>query len=127
MRKVSDQRLSDAVAKIVSVSISSHIGERQYGNRINLGCPARPHVPSTTCRHSDSDDTGSDDPECATFEFVRRCVRGSDFATLSVPFQTLEISLNFGCMLVANITIFLQSLADDVFELRRHVRIQSDY
>ena len=41
-------------------------------------------------------------------------MRGGDFATLGIPFQTLEISLDLGCVLIPNIAIFFQCLADDL-------------
>ena len=47
-------------------------------------------------------------------------------AALLVPLQPLQVGSNFRSVLVAQISIFLQSLVDDVFQLRRHVRIQSE-
>src|ERR1700756_4035753 len=41
-----------------------------------------------------------------------------------MPLQTLEVGANIRSMLVAQVAVFLQSLVDDVFQLRRHIGIQ---
>ena len=48
-------------------------------------------------------------------------LRGSGIAL-----QTLQIRAHLGGVLVAQITIFFQSLVDDLFQLRWHVWIQAD-
>jgi len=44
-----------------------------------------------------------------------------------IPLQSLQIRSHVGCVLVAQVAIFLQRLVDDVFQLRRHIGIQPDH
>src|SRR5262249_62386150 len=48
---------------------------------------------------------------------------GSGLTALGVPLEPLQIGTNVGGVVVAQITVFLQSLMDDFFEFRRNVRI----
>ena len=45
--------------------------------------------------------------------------------TLRVALQPLQIRSHVGCVLITQIAVFLQSLVDDLFQLGRHVGIQS--
>src|SRR5215472_875410 len=75
MGKASDQGFGDSVAEIVGIGISTQIGERQYGNRINLACFAGAQVPNEDCRQSDGNNaTTYNNPEPAALEgSVRQC------------------------------------------------------
>ena len=45
-------------------------------------------------------------------------------SALEVPLQALQVRPHIGCVLIAQIAVFLQSLVDDLFQLRWGVRIQ---
>ena len=44
-----------------------------------------------------------------------------------IPFQALQIGSDVSGMLIAQITILLESLVDDPFQFSGHVRIQPNY
>ena len=52
------------------------------------------------------------------------CACRKTVSPFGVPLYPLQIRSHVGCMLIAQIAIFLQGLVDDVFQLGRHVVIQ---
>src|SRR5205807_7693776 len=56
-----------------------------------------------------------------------RCRSSWALSALRVAFESLEVSPDVGCVLIANLTIFLQCLVDDLFQLRRGVRVYSNW
>ena len=56
-----------------------------------------------------------------TFEF------GDDGACgFEISFQALQIGAKFGGALIAQVPVFFESVADDLFELRRNIGIETD-
>ena len=60
------------------------------------------------------------DPELATFEQSCQAMLAvaTILAGLSIAFQPLQVGANLRGVLVAQVAIFLQTLADDLFQLR---------
>jgi hypothetical protein len=71
----------------------------------------------------------ADDADLSCAEAESCGLAGGSAATAAllpdpVPLQSLQISPQIGGVLVAEITVFLQCLVNDVFELRRNLRIE---
>src|SRR5579864_2494202 len=62
-------------------------------------------------------------PKVPRVSFIRRCSQSS---RLPITLEPLQIGADVRGVLVAEISILLQTLVDDLFQLRRYVRIQSE-
>src|SRR6266566_520862 len=126
MREAVDQGFGDAVAEVISIGISTHIGEGEHGNGINLRCSVRPHIPRSAYCQSYGGEASGYNPKLSTFELpVRRCICENNSGRLGLAFQTLEVSQQVECVLVTNVAILFQCLVDHPLHLRGHFRVEA--
>ena len=96
LRELGDDVLGHAVAEVLVVFGAAQVLEVEHGDRL-LPPPVRP-------------------PRA-------RIGRRGGLAGVEVPLEALQVGLQLGRALVAQLGVLLERLADDPLELRRHLRV----
>ena len=120
-----DQRFGEPVAEEIGVRVAARVGERQHrdGSDLRRACLGAPEpCPRRRCDHQGRRSCDPIFPGRDFWRNGRQCRHG--FPRFGVALQPLQIRAHVGCVLVAQIAIFLQSFVDDLVQLGRHFGIQ---
>ena len=125
LRQGSDHAFSYAVAEVVGVGVGIGINKGQHGDGVNVARRAIAQE-QPSAHASRKHDEGGQRRDVATAGPDTMRLRCRRFARLAVPFQPLQVGAHLGSMLVAQLAVFLQRLADHPFQFRRQHGVETE-